>query len=63
MINQLVSRLSKLLQSFKEHVMKSNKEGLVSKLLSNVQLSRECIDSTKKEVVEQEDFLKFHKKT
>ena len=38
-MNQLVARLSKLLQSFKEHAMKSNKEGLVPKLLSNVQLS------------------------
>ena len=40
--------------------MKSNKEGLVPKLLSNVQLSTEHIEATKKEVVEQECFLKFH---
>ena len=59
-MNQLVDRLSKLLQSFKDHVMKSNKEGLMHKLLSNVQLSTEHIESTKKEVEEQEDLLNFH---
>ena len=36
------------------------KKKLVPKLLSNANLSTECIESTKKEVMEQEDFLQFH---
>ena len=59
-MNQLAARLRNLLQSFKEHVMDRNTKGLVPKLMSNAQLSSECADSTMKEVVEQEDFLKFH---
>ena len=59
-MNLLASRLSKLRQSFKNHVMKNYKEGLVPKLLSNVNLSTDCIELTKKKVLEQEDFLKFH---
>ena len=37
-----------------------NKEGLMPKLLSNLQLYTEHIEATKKEVEEQEDFLNFH---
>ena len=36
---------------------KGKKEGLVPKLMSNAQISTEYIELTKKEVVEQEDFL------
>ena len=53
-------RLRSLLQSFRDHVNERNKELLEPKLMSNAQLSSECADSTMKEVVEQEDFLKFH---
>ena len=42
------------------HVMKHNKEGLVPKLLINESLSTDCIELTKQEVLEQEDFLNFH---
>ena len=59
-MNPIESRLSKLLQSFKDHVMKNNEEGLIPKRLSNVNLSTECIELTKQEVLEQEYFLKFH---
>ena len=41
-------------------MIKNNKEGLVPKLLSNVNLSTDCIELTKQEVLEQEDFLNFH---
>ena len=59
-MNQLSSFLHSLLQSFKKHVMERNTEGLVLKLMSNVQLSSECVELVTKEVIEQEDFLKFH---
>ena len=35
-MNDLAARLLSLLQSFKEHVMELNTEGLVPKLMSNV---------------------------
>ena len=59
-MDQLAARLSNLLQSFRDHVMEHNTEGLVPKLMSNVQLSSECVEPARKEVVEKEDFLKFY---
>ena len=40
--------------------MKNNKEGLVPKLMSNTQLSTKYIESNKKEIAEQAEFLKFY---
>ena len=60
MTNPLEARLSKLLQSFKNHAMKNNKEVLAPKLLSNANLSTDCVELTKQEVLEQEVFHKFY---
>ena len=59
-MNHLAARLRSLLQSFKEHVMERDTKGLEPKLISNVQLSSECVEASMKEVAKQEDFPKFH---
>ena len=56
----IAARISKLLQTFKDHVMKKNKEWLVPKLMSNAQLTSKCVESNKKEITEQVEFFKFH---
>ena len=59
-MKSLAARISKLLQNFNYYVMKNNKEELVPKLMSNSQLSTKYIESNKKEIAEQAEFLKFH---
>ena len=59
-MNQLELRHRSLLQFFRDHVDKRNKELLEPKLMSNARISTKYKELVRKEIEEQKDVLNFH---
>ena len=59
---QITGRLRSIINSFRKHFLERNKEGLVPKLICNVQLSPECLELAKREASELNEFLQLHEK-
>ena len=62
LMNRITSRFRSLIKSFREHVLDRNKNGLVPKLIYNIQLSPECKELDNMEVLALNGFLQFHDK-